>query len=76
VIATVIPAVSGRYPQRLFDLVMGLNRWCYRVLAYVALMREEYPPLRLDADSTDPGHRAPLPAGPRAPQPVPVGGRS
>lgn len=34
---------------------MGLNRWCYRVLPYVALMRDEYPPFRLDPGGTDPG---------------------
>jgi hypothetical protein len=61
-ITAVILAISGRYPQRIFDLVMGLNRWCYRVLAYVALMREEYPPSRLDTGGTDPGHLSPLPA--------------
>jgi hypothetical protein len=36
-IAAVILAISGSYGQRIFDLVMGLNRWCYRVLAYAAL---------------------------------------
>jgi hypothetical protein len=76
VIAAVILAVSGRYPQRIFDLVMGLNRWCYRVLAYVALMRDEYPPFRLDTGGTDPGHLSPLPGGPPTPQPDPAGSRS
>ena len=35
-VAAVIHAVTGRYPPEVFDLVMGFNRWCYRVLAYVA----------------------------------------
>jgi hypothetical protein len=74
-IAVVMLAFSGRYPQRMFDLVMGLNRWCYRVLAYAALMRDEYPPFRLDAGGPDPGHLAPLPAMPPAPQPAAAGSR-
>ncbi len=52
--AMVVLAFSGRYSQGLFDLVMGLNRWVYRVLAYVLLMRDEYPPFRLDIGGTDP----------------------
>ena len=54
-IAAVVLAVRGEYPRSLFDFVMGLNRWCYRVLAYVALMRDEYPPFRLDSGGSDPG---------------------
>jgi hypothetical protein len=76
VIAVIILAISGRYPQRIFELVIGLNRWCYRVLAYAALMRDEYPPFRLDSGGIDPGHLAPLPAGPPAPQPAPADSHS
>jgi Domain of unknown function (DUF4389) len=43
------------YPQGIFDLVMGVERWVYRVSAYVFLMRDDYPPFRLDQGGTDPG---------------------
>ena len=53
VIAMVINAFRHHYPESIFDFVMGLNRWCYRVLAYAALMRDEYPPFRIDAGGSD-----------------------
>lgn len=38
---------TGQTLRDLWDLIVGLNRWCFRVLAYSALMRDEYPPFRL-----------------------------
>jgi len=60
-IAAVVLVFTGRYPQGVFDLVMGLNRWVYRVLAYATLMRDEYPPFRLDTGGSEPTTTPPSP---------------
>ena len=61
-IAAVILLFSGRYRHGLFNLILGLNRWLYRVIVYAALMRDEYPPFRLDQGQIDPGTIAGPPA--------------
>jgi hypothetical protein len=33
--------------------VLGINRWSYRLVVYLALMTDRYPPFRLDQGSID-----------------------
>jgi hypothetical protein len=54
VIAGFLLLITGKHPVALFDFLMGLNRWIYRLLTYVALMGDAYPPFRLDAGPAEP----------------------
>ncbi len=67
VIAAIVLAVTGRYPTGLYDLIMGINRWSYRVIAYVALMTDEYPPFHLDQGGPEPTATALPPPAPTDP---------
>jgi hypothetical protein len=53
-IAVVALLFTARYPKGLYDFVIGINRWAIRVRAYASLMRDEYPPFRLDMGPREP----------------------
>ncbi|CAD7839509.1 MAG: hypothetical protein [Olavius algarvensis spirochete endosymbiont] len=46
-IALIVLLFTGRYLKDIFRLVMGINRWGYRVSAYICLLTDEYPHFRL-----------------------------
>ena len=39
---------TERFPESLFDFLVGVLRWQYRVSAYTNLLRDEYPPFSLE----------------------------
>ncbi len=65
-VSGVVLAFRGQYPRPVFDFIMGMQRWTYRVWAYAGLMRDEYPPFRLDNGGPDPGF-TPTPPSPPTP---------
>ena len=75
IITAVALLITGKYPPRLFALIIGGNRWIYRVIAYATLMTDQYPPFRLDQGGYEPTSPPPSlptagPADPRVPAPA------
>jgi hypothetical protein len=48
IFAGVAVLFTGKYPKSIFDFVMRMNRWTYRVGIYVSLMTDRYPPFSLE----------------------------
>jgi hypothetical protein len=46
-IVAILLLFTHKYFKEVFPLVMGINRWGFRVAVYVGLMTDEYPPFRL-----------------------------
>jgi hypothetical protein len=64
-IAAVTLLCTGRYPESVYRLVLGMDRWALRVTAYAALMTDAYPPFQLDQGGTDPGSARATPVPPQ-----------
>jgi hypothetical protein len=51
-ILTIINAIvllfTGKLNEDIFKLIIGMDRWSYRVYAYASLLTDEYPPFRLN----------------------------
>jgi hypothetical protein len=71
-IAAIILLFTARYPKQIFEFVLGMNRWIFRVAAYVLLMTDRYPPFRLDLGSAEPPSE-PASRTSAAPTPAPLG---
>jgi hypothetical protein len=54
VVAGFFLLITGEYPKPMLDFLVGVDRWIYRVIAYIALMRDEYPPFTLDTGEFEP----------------------
>ena len=38
---------TGTFPRGMFDFIVGMTRWSYRVNAYLYLLTDQYPPFSM-----------------------------
>ncbi|HET9517362.1 MAG TPA: DUF4389 domain-containing protein [Actinoplanes sp.] len=58
-VSAVAVLFTGRRVPGLHDLLVGVARWSLRTVAYLALLTDRYPPLRLDQGPDEPDSPAP-----------------
>ena len=47
-VAALVLLFTGTYPQGLYNINMGINRWMMRVTGYLLLLTDKYPPYSVD----------------------------
>ncbi|MBI2767011.1 MAG: DUF4389 domain-containing protein [Chloroflexi bacterium] len=53
-IAWFVILIAGTYPEGMLGFSIGVHRWSNRVIAYVHLLTDQYPPFSLDDDPAYP----------------------
>jgi len=46
--------ITGRYPEGLFNFLVGYERWRFRLASYLMLQTDRYPPFSLEDDPSYP----------------------
>lgn len=54
--------ITGRYPRGMFGFMTGVSRWAYRVLVYLLLLTDAYPPFSMEGSPLPPATMAPRPS--------------
>lgn len=49
-IAWIVVIITAKYPRGLFDFILGVHRWYFRVYAYGYHMTDRYPPFSMDEE--------------------------